>query len=40
MDADGNPVVDADGRVTNTYDGYIFESELPPMPDPIKPPAE
>ena len=40
VDADGNPVIDADNQVTSIYDGYIFESEMPPMPDPIEPPAE
>ena len=40
VDADGNPVVDADNAVMSIFDGYIFESELPPMPDPIAPPAE
>jgi|GEM_PF-2601417 len=35
VDADGNPVIDADNQVTSIYDGYIFESEMPPMPDPI-----
>ena len=40
VDADGDPVVDADNRVMSMYDGYIFESEMPPMPDPIEPPAE
>jgi len=40
VDADGNPVIDADNQVTSIYDGYIFGSEMPPMPDPIEPPAE
>ncbi len=36
VDAGGNPVIDADGHVTSIYDGYVFESEVPPMPDPIE----
>ena len=40
VDADGNPVVDADNAVMSIFDGYIFESELPRMPDPIAPHAE
>jgi len=40
VDADGDPVVDADNQLMSIYDGYIFESERPPMPDPIEPPAE
>ena len=36
VDADGDPVVDADNQVMSIYDGYIFESEMPPMPDPIE----
>jgi len=35
VDADGNLVIDADNQVTSVYEGYIYESELPPMPDPI-----
>jgi hypothetical protein len=38
VDADGNLVIDADNQATSVYEGYVFESALPPMPDPIEPP--
>ena len=40
LDADGNPVVDADNRVMSMFDGYIFESELPSVPAPEDTPAD
>ncbi|MEX1345471.1 MAG: hypothetical protein AB1Z63_12445 [Candidatus Limnocylindrales bacterium] len=32
-------VVDEAGNTGTECSGYIFESELPPMPDPVEPPA-
>ena len=36
----GTDVVDADGNKNTIWNGYIFASELPPMPDPVELPAE
>jgi len=35
VDADGDLVIDADNQVASVYEGYVFESEVPPIPDPI-----
>ncbi len=36
----GTVVVDADGNEATVWNGYIFASELPPMPDPVEAPTE
>jgi len=33
----GTPGVDAHGPLDYSYEGYIFEGELPPFPDPVEP---